>query len=190
MRTAHDDHNSRSEVKQRKALRSGSGFSLIELLIVIAIILIIAAIAIPNLLRSRIAANEAAAVSGVRTITTASVIFQTTYADGYPPALTNLGAPAAGNPNCDAADLLDPNIASAPFQKSGYSYVYTGTTPVAAAGGCTAPGFLDYLIASVPITIGNTGMRSFCSDEPGVIHFDVTGAVPASENACVTLPTL
>jgi type IV pilus assembly protein PilA len=189
MRTKADD-NSRHEARYRDASHGLSGFSLIELLVVIAIILIIAAIAIPNLLRSRIAANEAAAVSSVRTITTASVIFSTTYADGYPPALTSLGAPASGNPTCDFADLLDPNLTVAPFQKSGYTYSYVGSSVVGVAGGCSAPGYLAYLVAAVPMTINSTGIRSFCSDEPGVLHFDVTGNTPASENACIALPTL
>ncbi len=67
------------------------GFSLIELLIVVAIILIIAAIAIPNLLRAKMAANEASAVGSLRTINTSSVEYSTTYSIGYPAALTNLG---------------------------------------------------------------------------------------------------
>ena len=95
---------------RQKSYRS-KGFSLIELLIVVAIILIIAAIAIPNLLRARMSANEAAAVSNLRTITSASVVYSTTWGNGYAPTLATLGG--SGTATCDQADLLDPILARA-----------------------------------------------------------------------------
>ncbi len=97
--------------------RKERGFSLIELLIVVAIILIIAAIAIPNLLRSRMAANEASAVGSIRTMNTAAISFYSTYADGFPPDLATLGG-AGGS--CKAAGLLDSVLAGG--QKSGYNF--------------------------------------------------------------------
>src|SRR5712672_729827 len=129
------------------------GFSLIELLIVVAIILIIAAIAIPNLIRSRMAANEASAVACLRTLTTAFVTYSTTYGNGLPPRLTDLGNPA-GNaaPDCANAGLVDnvlagkaPNGGAATFQKSGYTFNYVGANALAAAPAltpaCSGPGF-------------------------------------------------
>lgn len=167
------------------------GFTLIELLIVVAIILIIAAIAVPNLLRSRQAANQATAVTNLRTITTASVSYWVTYSNGYPPTLSALGGPASGAATCNQAILVDEVISTAPFQKTGYQYAYKGdqggfATPPA---GCT-PGFNGYLATAVPTSIGVTGNMSYCSSEPGIIHVDTTGATATSAAACDALPTL
>jgi len=105
-----------------------NGFSLIELLIVVAIILIIAAIAIPSLMRARISANEASAVGSLRAINTACANFSSTYGGAYPTALSDLGPSSA--PTSTAADLLDSVISSG--IKSGYTFSYT---PVAAGAG-------------------------------------------------------
>jgi type IV pilus assembly protein PilA len=167
------------------------GFSLIELLIVVAIILIIAAIAIPNLLRSRMSANQASAVSNLRTITTASVSYWVTYANGYPVTLATLGG-SGSTATCDAANLVDQTVAAPPFQKSGYQFAYTGTQgpygPLPT--NCTLQGFVGYIATAIPLSTGVTGNMSYCSSEPGIIHFDVTSAVAASEAACNALPTL
>ena len=167
------------------------GFSLIELLIVVAIILIIAAIAIPNLLRSKMTADQASAVANLRTVTTAAVSYWVTYSNGYPPTLGTLGGlgPSA---NCDAAVLVDTTITAVPNQKSGYQFAYTGEQGQVknSPTGCSSPGYNGYLATAVPMKIGVTGSMSYCSTEPGVIHFDVTGAVAGSETTCETLPTL
>ena len=139
------------------------GFSLIELLIVVAIILIIAAIAIPNLLRSKMSANEASAVGSVRTFNTACVSYSTTYG-GYPAGLSNLG-PAA-NATSTTADLVDSVLATG--TKSGYVFTYT-------AGAADANGnILSYTLIANPVTRGTTGQRGFFSDQSGVIRADAT----------------
>lgn len=169
---------------------SARGFSLIELLIVVAIILIIAAIAIPNFLRARMAANEAAAANTVRTITSAAVVYNSTWGNNYPPDLQSLGGVSI-TASCDKANLLDPILTVPPFRKSGYIYAYNGVNaPGPTAPGCTSPGFFEYLITASPDSIGTTGQRSFCSDQPGVIHFDPNGLTPASVAACIALPEL
>jgi len=173
-------------------LRSHShrGFSLIELLIVVAIILIIAAIAIPNMLRSKMTANQAAAVANLRTISTASVSYWVTYTNGYPASLAILGG-SSPPATCNLAILIDETISLAPSQKNGYQYAYTGdqgnvSNPPA---GCT-PGFNGYLATATPLSIGLTGDISYCTNEPGVIHYDTTGALVGGSGACDALPVI
>jgi len=179
--------------KQTRDRRHGSlpvkGFSLIELLIVVAIILIIAAIAIPNFIRARIAANQAAAAETVRTVTSANAVYSTTWGNGYAPSLAVLGG-AAPPPTCNAALLLDPNISAAPNTKSGYLFTYfpVGATIPNPPAGCGA-GYQAYLIAAKPLA-PETGTNSYCSDEPGTIHFDSNGAAINTQAACELLPIL
>ena len=160
------------------------GFSLIELLIVVAIILIIAAIAIPNLLRSRMAANEASAVGSIRTMNTAAISYNSTYGNGFPATIAQIGTTGSAAPSCDNAELIDSVLTAK--QKSGYSFdILPGTKAVAAPPtGCTNPGNTDgYGAIAVPSQIGTTGQRAFCTDASGVIRFDPTGATPALANA-------
>jgi prepilin-type N-terminal cleavage/methylation domain-containing protein len=157
------------------------GFTLIELLIVIAIILIIAAIAIPNLNRSRMLANETAAVGALRTIYTAAVNYSAIYGNGFPPSLQALGPPAGGGAgsSCDSANLIDSALASG--RKSGYIFTYQGANPLpTAAPSCSQPGFNSFTINADPVTRGTTGQRSFFMDTSGTIRFNATQ--PASLN--------
>jgi prepilin-type N-terminal cleavage/methylation domain-containing protein len=155
------------------------GFSLIELLIVVAIILIIAAIAIPNLLRSRMAANQASAVGSVRTINTAAISYNSTYGNGFPPSLTAIGNDGTTTITCTNAELIDTVLTSG--TKSGYSFVLSaGKTQVnSSASSCSAGyGYSDgYMVTAVPVTVGTTGQTSYCTDASGVIRFNPTGTV-------------
>jgi type IV pilus assembly protein PilA len=153
------------------------GFSLIELLIVVAIILIIAAIAIPNLLRARISANEASAVSSLRTMNTACITYNSSYGN-YPLALANLGPVAAGSvPTSTSADLLDQVLggATVPAEKSGYNFTYAspGTGFTGAAG-------TSYSITASPVSENQTGVRGFYTDMSGVIRWDANGTTAAA----------
>jgi type IV pilus assembly protein PilA len=154
------------------------GFSLVELLIVVAIILIIAATAIPNLLRARIAANEASAVESLRTLNSAATIYATSWGVQYPNNLAVLGGATTVPATCTLAELIDPQLAAAKAApgKSGYKFTYTGTTAVPAVKGCK--GFQQYTIAAVPLNIGQTGQRGFFTDESGVIRFTTNGKPP------------
>jgi type IV pilus assembly protein PilA len=155
------------------------GFSLIELLIVVAIILIIAAIAIPNLLRSRMAANEASAVGSIRTINTAAISFNSSYGDGFPSTLAEIGTTGTAAVSCNNAEYLDPLLTTG--KKSGYSFAMAAGTSVVTTvpTGCAAGGYTDgYTATAVPQTVGTTGQRSFCSDATGVIRYNPTGGAP------------
>ena len=178
------NHNSKT-VRNRRG-----GFSLIELLIVVAIILIIAAIAIPNLLRARIAANQASGVSNIRTITSAAIVYSSTYNNGLPPSLTALGG--VGAANCNGAILLDDTLTTPPFHKSGYALDYQpqGAPITNPPPSCAAAGFNEFVTTAVPVVVGTTGQSSYCSDEPGVIRIDTFGSKAATLAACEALPPL
>jgi type IV pilus assembly protein PilA len=151
-----------------------NGFSLVELLVVVAIILIIAAIAIPNLMASRQRANEAAAVSTLRTLHTSQSAYNSTYGEivGFAGHLSQLG-PA---PTCDQnhSCLVDDHLgcASEPCLRGGYLYYM--------ASDSSAAPFLDYAFSATPLSWKGSGTRNFCSAEDGMIRFEVGASGPLS----------
>jgi type IV pilus assembly protein PilA len=147
------------------------GFSLIELLLVVAVILIIAAIAIPSLIHSKIAANEASAIGTMRTMNTAFINYASTYGIGFPAGLSNLGPSAT--PSSAAADLIDVVLVSG--IKAGYKFTYT---PAAA----NANGVIDtYTLTGAPINPGSTGQRGFFTDQSLVIRANPGGTATITD---------
>jgi type IV pilus assembly protein PilA len=174
---------------QRKPSRAAareSGFSLIELLIVVAIILIIAAIAIPNLLRAKIAANESSAANSVRKVATAEYAYYSAYPTvGYAVDLPSLGGPASScSPSATTACIVDSVLTTG--SKSGYTFFAKGFADAGGSGINTT-----FVSSSAPQSFNISGVRNFCVVTDGVLRMNpgASGTPPAADVAtCVAYP--
>jgi prepilin-type N-terminal cleavage/methylation domain-containing protein len=167
--------------------KTNRGFSLIELLIVVAIILIIAAIAIPSLLQARIAANESSAASCLRTIKTTEYAYYTAYPSvGYALQLADLGGPSPCTASSTTACLIDTSLSTAivgSTGKNGFVFAATGINSGAPTNG-------DFVAAAAPVTVNKTGFKSFCSTSDGILRSNPgIGGVPVTTvPGCLAYP--
>jgi type IV pilus assembly protein PilA len=154
------------------------GFTLVELLIVMSVILIIMAIAIPGMQKAVIKANETSAVSSVRMLTTMENEYSSNYPQhGFACSLTALGGKAgSGAPTPESAQLINEDLASG--SKSGYTFTITGCNKQTINN---VDQYNSYQINAVPNSVGHTGNRGFCSDENGQIHYDPKGGTNCTE---------
>lgn len=187
-------HISLADIRKSAGRLRGHGIAVAGLVfgylgvLIIPVTLIVAAIVIPNLLRSRISANEASAIGSLRTIDEAAITYSKTYHNGYPASLEVLTG--IGTPDCDHASLIDGALASG--SRDGYFFSYqpaSGPTPqeVASrlvASGCSFPGASRFSVTADPVIRGTTGLRSFFVDQTGVIR------VSEGESATADSPPL
>jgi len=165
--------------RRQQAFRRANGFTLMELLIVMAIITVLMLIAIPSYLNYVRLANETSAVKSIQTISQAQTQFSMQYpVSGYSCTLTALGGdPHSGPPSATNAEILPPDLTSG--IKSGYQFTISNCVKNSNNGNDRVTGFT---ITAQPITVGKTGNRTFCSDESGLIKFDPTGGTNCTQS--------
>jgi len=170
-------------------MTSTKGFSLIELLIVVAIILVIAAIAIPSLLQAKISANEASAAGSLNAIKSAEVTYTSAYPSiGFSADIKSLGGASPCTPSSTSACLIDSFLsASIPGStgKSGYVYLVTGIMP----GGAIT--YTAFVAGAAPMAVNSTGNHDFCTTNDGVLRskMAISGDLPVTDiPSCVAFP--
>ena len=192
-------HTAHSEIRKSAGRIGGQGIATTGLVLgylgiaIIPFIMIVAAIAIPNLLRARIAANEASAAGSLRVIETAAVVYSSEYENGFPSSLDVLAGSPGTEASCNHANLINGPLVSG--RKSGYAFTYTPVfpdnsaapviSPKAAAKGCTSGGASGFTVTADPLQRGSTGERSFFADQTGVIRVSGDG-----ESATAASPPL
>ena len=181
-------HISLSQIKKSAGRLGGKGLAIAGLVLgylgiaMIPLILIIAAIAIPNLLRARIAANEASAVDAVRRISTAQMTYQSQFPTvGFAPDLQSLGGATPCSANPATACLIENELAAATALpgKNGYIFALKRSDDGT-----------QYSVSAVPVTRNQTGIRSFCSTEDGIVRVDPNGAEIPDHDACAALSAI
>jgi prepilin-type N-terminal cleavage/methylation domain-containing protein len=159
---------------------SARGFSLIEVLVVAGLIVIIAAISLPRLLRSRAVAGDASAVNTLRILSNAQLSYSSTFGQGFSTDLDSLGPPPAGEaPSPAGADLVDGLMAGRfsgdpnRFTRSGYLFVYTA--------GSASPPVMEYTISGDPVARGTSGIKSYFIDHTGIVRVNPDGTATAAD---------